>query len=219
MSISLNEVKAHLEGLGVKYQNRDELENGVLVPFGLEVDGVQEEFLGVIELFDDGQVFRMQTLEVIPREWIQNADQEQQNKFFIAMLHHGWLTKYGTVEMDLDAEIRFSVEIPLADNILTQAQLALTVHAVAGSSADIKRMAKEHLGVMAQPTETDQLSLEQLQMGLGAAMIALKNPSTQETQDAARNILTEILANHAERLTPDGKREIEAILAQGSVLI
>lgn len=152
-------------------------------------DGKLTEIVMFIHLKENGELFMLECGAIPPGEIEKIEDKE---RLFLNLLHLGWATPLGSVEIDKDGEIRVRVEIPLEDNTLTQKQFSRAVGAALQSIGVVRMFAEKAAGGEAVEEESE-LTSDQLRIvvaGVIKAKMILADPDASEAdKQQARTIL------------------------------
>lgn len=187
MAVDLKLLKGYCDREKWKYK---EGSDGLKLDWSHErPDGKPTEIIMLIHLKENGELFMLECGAIPPGEIDKIDDKE---RFFFNLLHLGWATPFGSVEIDKDGEIRFRVEIPLEDNTLTQRQFSRAVGAALQSTGIVRMLAEKAAGGEA-PDEESGLPSDQLRIVVAgvikAKMILLDPDASEADKQQARTIL------------------------------
>ncbi len=132
MATSVEQISGFMDELKIKYTRRDD---GTLVMISGDSEDTQASF---VRLKEDGEMFSMETnIYDTNSDMIKiAADSPHKLAIYEYILVRNYTLKFGCWEVDTsDGEIRFTVEFPLEDAILTLKQFTRIITIVIGKQA------------------------------------------------------------------------------------
>lgn len=142
MALSLQQVKDFLEGVGLKYQEKDE--ETLLFPY--TDSDVDEKILVVVKLQEDGEFLSMRTVKHLD-DLVAEADEEKRRALLDWMLYHNYRSKLGAWEYDpSDHDHHIAVTVGVEDGEMTKKQMTRMLSVLIKSAELIPEM-KKILGI------------------------------------------------------------------------
>jgi hypothetical protein len=130
MPITIDEIKRHLDQLGVRHQTPDPAESGVhacgayfTTESYVDTEG-DHALLVMFAVSEDGDY-----LEVYAPMAMDASSCKHKGALFGAMLHVAFMTKHVQLEYDADdGEVRFAIDLPVCDGTVTTEQVSCMTH-------------------------------------------------------------------------------------------
>jgi hypothetical protein len=134
MTVTLDQIKQHLDELGMRHMVPESKELARLqcaarfaTQSYADSDG-DHSLLVIFAISEDGEY-----LEVFSPMAMDASNCKHKGALFAAMLQVAFMTKHVQLEYDADdGEIRFAVDIPVCDGVVTPMQLSCIVHMLVG---------------------------------------------------------------------------------------
>jgi hypothetical protein len=194
MTVSIEQIASFLDQIEFKYERKDDR-----IRSAMQIAGDHTISL-IFSTPKEGGIFELSIGLIIPTELIQAS--EHKAAFYLYLLNAAWNTSFGTPEVDRrDGEVRVLVEVPLADAVMTLAQLRLCIHGAAQLCETIRAEGTEvlktgQLPASAPPADTATMArLQIIQLmetaeGRVAARALATDPELSQTiRDIAKKLL------------------------------
>lgn len=187
MAISLDAISTLLLQLDWNHERRD----GVLYSQVAEAEG-QPPYGMVFSAPQDGSIFELSIGNILPLEQVQQSPHKA--LFLMYLLHAAWTSSFGTPEMDSrDGEVRVLLELPLADAVMTPAQMQLILQGTIRLSSRIRQEGGRVLetGQFPQPPAEQPANRQGIDEETAAKLAVMEAMQTAEGRQKIREV-----ANH-----------------------
>ena len=170
MAITLKDVTAFLDEIGIKYQEKDE--ETLLFPYS--DDDIDEKILIAVNLLEDGEFLRMRTVKHLD-DLVAEADEEKRRALLEWMLYQNYRSKLGTWEYDpSDHDHHLAVSLGIEDGSMSKKQMMRMLSVMLKSVELIPEM-KKILGIETATSDTSESDKKRAE--LLAQLAALDEPS------------------------------------------
>lgn len=170
MAIALSDVKDFLDGIGLKYKEKDE--ESVLFPF--TDDEIDEKVLIAVSLLEDGEFLRMRTVKHLD-DLVAEADEDKRQALLQWMLYQNYRSKLGTWEYDpTDHDHHIAVSMGIEDGTLSKKQM-MRMLAVVLKSVELIPEMKKVLGI--ESASSNESDTDKKRAELLAQLAELDGPS------------------------------------------